>query len=165
MEVLRLHSQGLSLREIAARVGVTDVRVSQIIRQEGLQPHVATRGIPTAMELEAKQRRQDILRLHGQGLPPSAIAAELEASAGTVYRIHSEAGLRPHETSEAVLARQRREEAVRLHREGVPGAEIARRLGISEPVVVAILREFRPPPPPKRSQKFERRAFELLPQA
>jgi DNA-binding NarL/FixJ family response regulator len=163
-EVVRLHSQGLAVREIAARVGASDMRVSQILREEGLPPHFAPRLEPTARELAAEQRRQDILQLHGQGLIPSAIAAELEVSAGTVYRILSDEGLRPHETPEAALSRQRREDAIRLHQQGVPGAEIARRLGVSEPRVVAILREFRPPPPPKRSQEFERRAFELLPQ-
>jgi DNA-binding NarL/FixJ family response regulator len=164
VEVLRLHAQGLAPREIAARLGASDVRVAQIIREEGLQPHVAPRVVPTARELAAEQRRQDILRLHGQGLVPSAIAAELEVSAGTVYRVLGEAGLRPHETPEAVLARQRREQAIRLHQEGIPGAEIARRLGVSEPRVVEILREFRPPPPPKQAWELERRAFDLLPQ-
>lgn len=164
VEVVRLHGQGLSSREIAARLGASDVRVSQILREEGLQPHFAPRTEPTARELAAEQRRQDILQLHSQGLPPSAIAAELEVSAGTVYRILSDEGLRPHETPETALGRQRREQAIRLQQEGVPGAEIARRLGVSEPRVVAILKEFRPPPPARRSQEFEQRAFDLLPQ-
>lgn len=163
-EVVRLHSQGLSPKEIAARMGASDVRVSQILREERIQPHLAPRAVPTARELAAEKRRQDILQLHGQGLAPSAIAAELKVSAGTVYRILSEESLRPHETPEAALGRQRREEAIRLHQEGVPGAEIARRLGVSEPRVVAILREFRPPPPARRSQEFEQRAFNRLPQ-
>lgn len=163
-EVVRLHGQGFPVREVAARVGASEVRVSQILREEGLQPRFSPRTEPTARELAAQQRRQDILQLHGQGLPPSAIAAELEVSAGTVYRILGEEGLRPHETPEAALGRQRREEAIRLFQQGVSGAEIARRLGVSEPRVVAILRELKPPPPPKRSQEFEGRAFELLPQ-
>jgi len=51
-----------------------------------------------------------------------------------------------------------------LHQQGVSGSEIARRLDISEPAVVAILREFRPALPAIRARKFEERAFGLLPQ-
>lgn len=46
----------------------------------------------------------------------------------------------------------------------MPGAETARRLDVSEPRVVAILREFWPSLLPKRSQEFEQRAFGPLPQ-
>ena len=52
----------------------------------------------------------------------------------------------------AERARERREEAIALREEGVSGAEIARRLGISEPAVVAILRELRPGPPPRAAE-------------
>jgi len=82
----------------------------------------------------------------------------------TVYRILGEEGLRPNLSPEAERARERREKAIALRQEGVSGAEIARRLGISEPAVVAILREFRPEPPPSRAREFEERAFGLLPQ-
>ena len=75
-----------------------------------------------------------------------------------------EEGLRPNVTPEAARARERREEAITLHQQGVSGSEIAQRLGISEPAVVAILREFRPAPPASRAREFEERAYGLLPQ-
>jgi predicted transcriptional regulator len=82
----------------------------------------------------------------------------------TVYRILGEEGLRPNVTPEAARTRERREEAITLRQQGVSGSEIARRLEISEPAVVAILREFRPAPPASRAREFEERAFGLLPQ-
>ncbi len=162
-DVLRLHEQGLSPREIAPQVGASAVRVAQLISEAGLEPHSAPLA-PTARDLEAARRREQVLDLHGKGLPAGEIAQRMDVTPVTVYRILGEEGLRPNPTPEAAQARERRQEAIGLHQEGVSGSEIARRLGISEPAVVAILREFRPAPPPSRAREFEERAFGLLPQ-
>jgi DNA-binding CsgD family transcriptional regulator len=162
-DVLRLHEQGLSPREIAPQVGASAVRVAQLISQAGLEPHAAPLA-PTARDIEAARRREQVLGLHRQGLTAGEIAQRMDVTPVTVYRILGEEGLRPNLTPEAERARERREEAIALRQEGVSGAEIARRLGISEPAVVSILREFRPAPPPSRAREFEERAFALLPQ-
>lgn len=162
-DVLRLHGQGLSPREIAPQVGASAVRVSQLIAEAGLRPHAAPLA-PTARDIEAARRREQVLELHREGLPVAEIAERMEVTPVTVYRILGEEGLRPNVTEEAARARERREEAIMLHRQGVSGSEVARRLGISEPAVVAILREFRPAPPASRAREFEERAYGLLPQ-
>ncbi len=161
-DVLRLHAQGLSPREIAPQVGASAVRVAQLVAEAGLKPNTAPLA-PTARDIEAARRRQQVLVLHRRGLPAGEIAARMGVTPVTVYRILGEEGLRPNVTPEAERARERREEAITLHQQGLSGSEIAQRLEISEPAVVAILREFRPAPPPGRAREFEDRAYGLLP--
>ncbi len=139
------------------------MRVSQLIAEAGLKPHAGPLT-PTARDIEAARRREQLLDLHHEGLPAGEIAQRMEVTSGTVYRILGEEGLRPNLTPEAARARERREEAILLHQQGVSGSEIARRLDISEPAGVAILREFRPAPSASRAREFEERAFGLLPQ-
>jgi len=119
------------------------------------EPLLGPRGGPATQIL--------LLELHRQGLPPREMATKMEVTPVTVYRILREEGLRPNPTPETEGVMEIREEGVRLHQEGVSGREIARRLGISDPTVVAILRPFRPMPGPRQSREFEERAFVLLP--
>ena len=165
-EVLSLHAQGLMPQEIAPRVGVTGVRVGQILREQGVEPHPT--GDLTERERAAQERREEIVAAHRRGLTPRDIAEQLEVSLPLVYRGLAAAGLRPNVAAEVAKARaeseERLQQMLQLRQAGVSGAEIDRRLGISEPRVVQLLREFRAPPPPRRSPEFEQRAFDILPQ-
>ncbi|MFH1560074.1 MAG: helix-turn-helix domain-containing protein [Chloroflexota bacterium] len=149
-EVLRLHAQGLTPQEIAPRVGVTGVRVGQILREEGIE--LRPREALTEREIKAQRRRQEIVAAHHRGLTPREIADQMEVSLPLVYRGLAEAGLRPNVAAEVARAKaesgERLQQMLQLRQAGVSGAEIARRLGISEPRVVQLLKEFRAPPPP-----------------
>ncbi len=165
-QVLGLYAQGLDPEEIATRVGVTSVRIIQILRQEGVQlrPRAPTDWEIEAMQLKA-QRREAIIAAHNEGLPPVGIAQQLGISPALAYRALAEAGLPPHSTAEALRVgrerEERLEEMLQLREAGFSGTEIARRIGISQPRVVQLLQAF---PPPRRSHEFEQRAADIASQ-
>jgi hypothetical protein len=66
-EALRLYQQGWTNAQIAERFGVTPLRVSIVLRSRGVR---RPRGARPAIAVS----RDEVLRLHNQGLPPADIA-------------------------------------------------------------------------------------------
>lgn len=133
-EILRLHKEGVSAVEIAARLNVAPELVRYRLRRAGLEP------IPAPKFLEAEKLRRDILRLHQQGYSAKEIAEELDTDLSYVYKRLREAELEPRPSpEEARAALAKSERIISLAEEGVPRYEIAKRTGTSWPLMSDIL--------------------------
>lgn len=81
MEVAALRAQGLSLREIAERYGVTPVSVCQMLRR--IDPAAATAGGRKI----AEEQHEEIIRLRAAGLTMRAIADMYGVTPGAIHFI------------------------------------------------------------------------------
>ena len=132
-EILRLHGEGLSVIEIAARLDLAPDFVRYRLRRVGLEP------IHAAKFFEAEKHRREIFQLHQRGLSPGQISERLGLDASVVYRRLREAKIEPHPDLEQVRnTLETLDEIMELGKEGIPRYEIAKRTGSTWPLVAEV---------------------------
>jgi hypothetical protein len=80
-EALRLYAEGLSLAQVADRVGVCDRRVGEVFRREGVQLR------PRPVAGPSEDQRHDIVLLHARGHTIDWIAETMKVSAWAVRKV------------------------------------------------------------------------------
>lgn len=133
-EIFRLHGEGLSAIEIAARLNLAPDFVRYRLRRAGLEP------VHAAKFFEAEKHRRDIFQLHQAGLSPKKISERLGLDPSVVYRRLREARIEPHPDPEQVRnTLEALGEIMEFGKEGIPRFEIARRTGSTWPLVSEVL--------------------------
>jgi len=124
MQVMTLAQKGLPQTEIAAKVGVSAVRVNKILTEAGSHGMAAIAA-----------RRRQIVEMHNAGMMPVEIAEGTGYNRRSVWDILKDYGLEPHirpgmRPTEAESLR-RRQQVWDLDDEGVSPKEITERVGLS----------------------------------
>lgn len=118
-----LRSQGMKVKHIAKRYGISRQRVSQIC------------GTVDGYSIRADIKKERIISLRKRGWTAKEVGKLMGISEATVYKYSNGLGF-VYNTPER-KARDR--EIMRLHKEGVSGTEIARRFGVSDMTVSRII--------------------------
>ncbi|MFJ4174012.1 helix-turn-helix domain-containing protein [Microbacterium sp. NPDC089696] len=92
-QIGELHAEGLTDNEIAERLGVTRMAVSQVRSRLGLTVNPDSRAGHLYGPRASAQHRDDLQRLHGLGRTDREIAQELGVSSSYVGDLRRQAGL------------------------------------------------------------------------
>lgn len=189
-EIIRLAKEGKELKEIGSLYSISRERVRQILEEsdvsasklklerlkEVVEERIKNEGITnltadktvnryfkkvegvTAAEKAKEEQMRKCLLLHAQKVKPSAIAKELNVHRSTVYSLLAEMNI----TISAHGARQGRNAIIKqLAKEGVPQAEIARKMSLTTTQVSNIINDRKKPYDPERYRKYKSRLNQL----
>jgi len=132
--IVKLHHQGQSRSEIAAKIGCVPQTIGKILRKLGVL--IRVRG-PEAYSAEEQQRMADLYEI---GIPPDEIAVGFDCCNGTVYGILRKLGVKIRSQGSASrLPRKKRGQILDAYKEGCSGAEIAARFECSLEAVAAVI--------------------------
>lgn len=148
MQVMTLSQKGLTQVEIAAKVGLSEGRVNDILTEAGSHGMAAIAA-----------RRRQVLEMHNAGMTPDEIAEGTGYNHQYVATILKDYGLESHtrpgtRPSEAEALR-RRQQVWDLDDEGLSPKEIAERIGVSLRHVYDIIRA-KPDPDVRGGQRIMR---------
>ena len=107
-EILRLYATGLSVPQVARRVGID---------HGGVYRHLVRAGVtirPGGSYLRIPVDEDTVVRLHGEGVPPTAIAELLEVPVMPVRRVLRERGVQSRRSGAPTFAERRAAEAAIL---------------------------------------------------
>ncbi len=139
-KICELYSNGTAMNAISRMIGISQPRVSQVLKQAGLHNN---REMPTGYltRQERKNRDEQIYDLYRNGKTIEEIAAVFKRDKTQIYLILKKAGL---SQAAVILNKQKREEhhllVCNLYKQGLRITDIAKQLNAAKSSVRAILK-------------------------
>ena len=130
-DVPRLKACGLTIVEIAAKLGTSRNPICKRLKDE---------GIDSRWSVFTDEDRQEMMRLHAQGMPVLKIHAAIGKATEQAVRYQLQSIGCITKTSKVLPRHEKADEILRMHHEGIPAYRIADQIGMRAEYVGNILR-------------------------